>query len=106
MPIAKVVQLVRDVGRGLDAARSLGIVHRDLKPRNLYFAEAGGPSQRIWKILDFGVSKLMDGVGTQTKDCAAAKNALDAETRACAERLAMKQPWGTIGTRASGERVA
>jgi serine/threonine-protein kinase len=64
----KVVQLVRDVGRGLEAARDAGIVHRDLKPRNLFYAEVPGSPRRIWKILDFGVSKLMDGEGTQTKD--------------------------------------
>jgi serine/threonine-protein kinase len=208
--IQKVIQLVREVGRGLEAARVAGIVHRDLKPRNVFLAEVPGkPSRRIWKILDFGVSKLTDSEGTQTKDQivgtpaymapeqasagqvshrtdlyalgviayraltgrpaftgdhtaetlyqvvyqmpprpteiarlpadidavlmiimakrpqerfgsaaeladaleAASKGALDPELRARAERLAMKQPWGTTGARgaptaASGDRVA
>src|SRR5262249_44281808 len=54
-------------GHGLEAARAAGIVHRDLKPRNLFFAE-DGLTRRTWKILDFGVSKLGDAEGTQTKD--------------------------------------
>jgi serine/threonine-protein kinase len=72
MPMSRVVQLVRDLGRGLDAARAAGIVHRDMKPRNVFLADTRGSGdaagRRIWKILDFGVSKLSDGEGTQTKD--------------------------------------
>jgi tRNA A-37 threonylcarbamoyl transferase component Bud32 len=72
LALAKVVQLVRDVGRGLDAARMAGIVHRDLKPRNVFLSEVPGtprtPPRRTWKILAFGVSKLTDSDGTQTKD--------------------------------------
>jgi tRNA A-37 threonylcarbamoyl transferase component Bud32 len=72
LALPKVVQLVREVGRGLEAARTAGIVHRDLKPRNIFFAEVpaalSASPRRIWKILDFGVSKLMNGEGTQTKD--------------------------------------
>ena len=211
MPLSRVIQLVRELGRGLDAARLAGIVHRDLKPRNVFLADARGPGdpagRRIWKILDFGVSKLSDGEGTQTEDRdrrnagvhgaragvgrevthrtdlyslgviayraltgrpaftgdhtaetlyqvvyqmpprpsdvarlppdvdlvlmigmakraperfgsaaeladaleAASRVALTAELRARAERLAMKQPWGTVGTRAvtaSSDRLA
>jgi serine/threonine protein kinase len=58
-----VLQLLREVGRGLDAARAEGIVHRDIKPRNLFHATVAGGKPPIWKILDFGVSKL---VGEQT----------------------------------------
>ncbi|MGO8995648.1 MAG: serine/threonine-protein kinase [Polyangiaceae bacterium] len=224
LALPRVVQLVRDIGRGLDAARLAGIVHRDLKPRNIFLSEVrdaapavgaarsasdpgeakGASPRRTWKILDFGVSKLMDSEGTQTKDQiigtpaymapeqasggevshstdlyalgviayraltgrpaftgdhtaetlyqvvyqmpprpseaarlppdldlvlmiamakrpqerfgtaaeladaleAASRGALTAELRARAERLAMKQPWGTTGTRAaSGDRL-
>ena len=71
LSLSRTVNLVREVGRGLEAAREAGIVHRDLKPRNLFHAEisgARGSTGHVWKILDFGVSKLMDGEGTQTKD--------------------------------------
>jgi serine/threonine-protein kinase len=67
LSMSKTLTLVRHVGRGLEAARAAGIVHRDLKPRNLFFAE-DGLTRRKWKILDFGVSKLGDAEGTQTKD--------------------------------------
>ncbi len=62
----KVVHLVRQVGRGLEAARAAGIVHRDLKPRNLFLADVEGGHE--WKILDFGVSKLTNIEATQTHD--------------------------------------
>jgi serine/threonine-protein kinase len=64
--IRGVLTLVREVGRGLEAARRAGIVHRDLKPRNLFHAETGGGT-RLWKILDFGVSKLLGAEGTQSQ---------------------------------------
>jgi len=49
------------VARGLEVARGAGVVHRDLKPHNLFF-HAG----TTWKILDFGVSKLIGSEGTLT----------------------------------------
>jgi serine/threonine-protein kinase len=63
----KLIALLRQVGQGLDAARAAGIVHRDLKPRNLFCAET--PNGDTWKILDFGVSKLICGESaTLTRD--------------------------------------
>lgn len=59
MRMTAVLRLIRQVGRGLDAARAKGIVHRDIKPRNLFLAEQQGTKRAMWKILDFGVSKLM-----------------------------------------------
>jgi len=58
---ARVVELVRQVGRGLTVAATAGIVHRDLKPQNLMSADG------VWKILDFGVSKLVEHGGTLTE---------------------------------------
>src|SRR5678815_4365233 len=58
LPVAEVVAMVEQVARGLAAAHGAGIVHRDLKPHNLFRAEQ--PRARpIWKVLDFGVCKLM-----------------------------------------------
>ncbi len=67
LPMPRVLTLVREVGRGLDSARAEGIVHRDIKPQNLFLAETG-ESARCWKILDFGVSRLVDDQGTLTRD--------------------------------------
>ena len=58
LSLAEASVLVREVCLGLAVAHLSGIVHRDLKPANLFHAETpeGG---RSWKILDFGVSKLL-----------------------------------------------
>ena len=51
-----VVDLVHQVALGLEAVHDAGIVHRDLKPQNIFCSET--PRGQIWKILDFGVSKM------------------------------------------------
>lgn len=64
--VGRVVELVEQVGSVIDLAREQGIVHRDIKPQNLFFAEQPvGPP--VWKILDFGVSKLVSHTDTLTK---------------------------------------
>jgi serine/threonine-protein kinase len=67
LELRRVVTLVREVADGLDAARAAGIVHRDLKPHNLFHHEPPGEAP-LWKVLDFGVSKLEAHGGTLTKD--------------------------------------
>ncbi len=57
LPQDDVVDLVRQIGAGLAAASAAGIVHRDLKPQNVFRTVDAPP---VWKILDFGVSKLAD----------------------------------------------
>jgi len=61
----KVLELVRQVGAGIESAGNAGIVHRDIKPHNLFLHEHDG--KRTWKILDFGVSKLGGQGGTLTQ---------------------------------------
>jgi serine/threonine protein kinase len=55
------VILIDQVARGLEVARLAGVVHRDLKPHNLFHHDGS-----VWKILDFGVSKVLDSEGTLT----------------------------------------
>jgi serine/threonine-protein kinase len=66
LPLVEVAELVRDVCAGLADAWRQGVVHRDLKPGNIIRADqsAGRP---VWKILDFGVSKVGDHDGTLTE---------------------------------------
>lgn len=58
------LDLAAQVLCGLDAAAKAGIVHRDIKPQNLFHAEGDGG--RVWKILDFGVSRLVSSSATLT----------------------------------------
>ncbi len=66
MSVSRLSSLLRQLGVGLDAARGAGIVHRDLKPRNIFHAREG--DRDVWKILDFGVSKLVTDDATLTRD--------------------------------------
>ncbi|CAN5540404.1 hypothetical protein BH11MYX1_BH11MYX1_30110 [soil metagenome] len=61
LPSDELVLLIDQVAQGLEVARLAGVVHRDLKPHNLFQHQ-----HSTWKILDFGVSKLMDSEGTLT----------------------------------------
>jgi tRNA A-37 threonylcarbamoyl transferase component Bud32 len=67
LPLPEVVTMIDQVAAGLTAAHEAGIVHRDLKPQNLLLHERPAPATPVWKILDFGVSKLRDGGGTLTE---------------------------------------
>ncbi len=56
-----VARLAEAVATALDEAAAAKIVHRDLKPSNLFCTGDG-----CWKVLDFGVSKLVGESGTLT----------------------------------------
>jgi len=60
-----VIDMLEQVGRGVDAAHAAGVVHRDLKPQNL-FRHQYSDGRHEWKILDFGVSRLLDGTSSLT----------------------------------------
>jgi serine/threonine-protein kinase len=52
LPTEEVVQIARQICRGLDYAHSNGIVHRDVKPANIMITANG-----TVKIMDFGIAK-------------------------------------------------
>lgn len=53
--IAKAITIFTDILNGVNAIHEQHIVHRDLKPANIYITKMGEI-----KILDFGLSKLID----------------------------------------------
>jgi serine/threonine-protein kinase len=63
---ADAVSLITQIAEGVAVAHAAGVVHRDLKPQNVFRAEAPGrPS--VWKVLDFGLSKLADQTANLTR---------------------------------------
>jgi hypothetical protein len=60
MPLATVLTMMKQVASGLEVARLANIVHRDLKPHNLFCHDGR------WKILDFGIAKVIGSEGTLT----------------------------------------
>ncbi|AUX47049.1 uncharacterized protein SOCE26_085610 [Sorangium cellulosum] len=53
------VEIFTGLARALDMAHQQGIIHRDLKPANLYI-HRNHQGELIGKILDFGISKVME----------------------------------------------
>jgi serine/threonine-protein kinase len=64
-PIEEAVGYVLQACAAMAEAHALGIVHRDLKPANLFLT--GAPPDRLVKVLDFGVSKLLEGDTNMTE---------------------------------------
>lgn len=56
----RVASLACQIAEGISIAHAAGIVHRDLKPENLFVIDDGDGRERI-KILDFGISKFLEG---------------------------------------------
>ncbi len=54
LTVSAVMDLFRQIARGLDAAHERHIIHRDIKPKNIIITMP----QRVAKIMDFGVAKL------------------------------------------------
>jgi serine/threonine-protein kinase len=60
LPLAEAIDYVLQACAGVAEAHTTGVVHRDLKPGNLFCcSRPQGPP--LVKVLDFGVSKLLQG---------------------------------------------
>jgi len=60
LPIAKAINNVLQVARGLEFAHGEGVVHRDIKPANLLLDKKG-----VVKILDMGLARLESAAGVE-----------------------------------------
>jgi len=54
LSLQEVVNVIKQVGRGLGAAHRAGVVHRDLNPRNILVS----PTLTQVKLADFGISRV------------------------------------------------
>ncbi len=66
LPLSFAIEVFLAVLDGLSYAHGHNIIHRDIKPANIFVCSGGNPAERAKnkklqvKILDFGISKLVD----------------------------------------------
>jgi eukaryotic-like serine/threonine-protein kinase len=63
LPLARVVEITRQVGDALNAAHAQGVVHRDLKSDNIMLLDNTAGDHA--KVLDFGIAKINEPEGNQ-----------------------------------------
>jgi len=64
LPVTEAVDYVVQALVGLQAAHDIGVVHRDLKPSNLFVTEGPRGQKRV-KLLDFGISKVLEEAASE-----------------------------------------
>ncbi|MEV6274914.1 serine/threonine-protein kinase [Nocardia sp. NPDC051832] len=63
MPIERVLRIVAEVAKGLDAIHRAGLLHRDVKPANILVEEQSGRQDRVL-VTDFGIARPADDTAT------------------------------------------
>lgn len=66
LPPDAAVRIAVQVARGLAKAHEAGVVHRDLKPANIFLCDREDDEPLV-KILDFGISKVIDASRAESK---------------------------------------
>jgi serine/threonine protein kinase len=65
MPLDGTADILLAVCAGVFAAHQVGVIHRDLKPQNIFLAHTA-IGDVVPKVLDFGISKLLDEATSPT----------------------------------------
>jgi len=66
LPVDQAVAIAEQVAGALEDAHRKGIVHRDLKPQNIFLVRFEERDDFV-KVLDFGISKVLDSGSVMTK---------------------------------------
>jgi serine/threonine-protein kinase len=60
LPAAEALDVVMQVCEAVQAAHDAGVAHRDIKPANVFLETRRASGARVVKVLDFGISKIVD----------------------------------------------
>ncbi len=74
LPPGEALNVVLGAMRGVAEAHKQGVVHRDLKPDNIFLARTGENAAPLPKVLDFGVSRLVDREGEEARHTTITRN--------------------------------
>lgn len=61
LPVAEAIAIARQVLAALAVVHHGGLVHRDVKPDNVFLCDGAPGGERLVKLLDFGVAKVVPG---------------------------------------------
>lgn len=67
LPPGEALNMVLGAMRGVAEAHKQGVVHRDLKPDNIFLVRTTEHSPPLPKVLDFGVSRLVEREGEESR---------------------------------------
>jgi len=59
LDLARIAEIVRQIGHALSAAHERGVYHRDLKPENIMLQDWGEGQESV-KLIDFGMATVKD----------------------------------------------
>jgi serine/threonine-protein kinase len=86
LPVGEAVDYVLQACEAIAEAHSLGIVHRDLKPPNLFLTKKPDGSALV-KVLDFGISKAVDGAAMMDQSLTATSSIMGSPIYMSPEQL-------------------